>query len=144
MPSDMRSESIDTRSGAVRFWRGGKGPPMVLLQGGMGDAALHWSRLWGALGERYEVFAPDLPGFGRSAPLGGPTFPALAAWLDDFHVALRFGAPILVGADLGASLARTYSAAYPLGCRKLVMIDGGALPSLFQRVGARVTFSDSV
>jgi pimeloyl-ACP methyl ester carboxylesterase len=135
----MHSESIDTRSGAIRYWRGGKGTPVVLLQGGMGDAALHWSRLWDSLAERHEVFAPDLPGFGGSAPLPRTTFPALATWLAGFHEALRLNASILVGAELGAALARTYSATHPRGCRRIVLINGGGLPSWFERIGARLT-----
>ena len=134
----MRSESIDTRSGAIRYWRGGRGTPVVLLQGGMGDAALHWSPLWDALSERHEVFAPDLPGFGRSAALRRTTFPALTTWLEDFHQALGLNASILIGAEVGAALARTYSATFPQACRNIVLINGGGLPSWFQRFGARL------
>ena len=135
----MHSESIDTRSGAIRYWRGGKGTPLILLQGGMGDAALNWSRLWDSLAGRYEVFAPDLPGFGRSAPLRRTTFPALTTWLGGFHAALRLNNPALVGAEVGAALARTYSATHPQGCRRLVLISGGGLPTWFQRIGAQLT-----
>lgn len=135
----MRADLVETRVGSVRYWRGGQGKPLILLQGGMGDAALHWSRLWTLLAERYEVFAPDLPGFGRSAPLPRTTFPAMADWLSAFHAALRLEPSVVVGAELGAALARVYSATYPHGCRDVVMIDGGGLPSFVQRAGARLT-----
>ena len=135
----MQDDLVETLAGAVRFWRGGKGPPLVLLQGGMGDAALHWSGMWSTLAERYEVFAPDLPGFGGSTALPRTTFSALTGWLHGFSSAVKLEPPILVGADLGATLARVYSATHPHRCRSVVLINGGGLPSMFQRVGARLS-----
>lgn len=54
--------------GDVVFQRLGEGdPPVVLLHSfGPGHDAVEWRDLAQNLGERYQVFAPDLPGWGRS------------------------------------------------------------------------------
>jgi pimeloyl-ACP methyl ester carboxylesterase len=135
----MQADRVDTASGAIRYWRGGKGAPLLLLHDGMGDAALHWSGMWNILAESHEVFAPDLPGFGRSDAPARATFPALTGWLDDFSGALDLDRPVIAGAGLGATLARVYSATHAHRCRGLVLIAGGALPSVLQRVGMRLS-----
>ncbi|MBI3288582.1 MAG: alpha/beta fold hydrolase [Elusimicrobia bacterium] len=45
--------------------RQGKGEPVILLHG-LGASSYSWRFALPALSDRYEVFAPDLPGFGRS------------------------------------------------------------------------------
>ncbi len=134
----MRSEILTLPTGAVRCWRGGAGRPLILLHGGMGDAELHWSGLWDRLAERYDVIAPDLPGFGRSAALKRPNWLALVQWLDSVRTALSLEDVILVGTDFGASLARAYGGAHHYRTRGLVMINGGFLPGLVEQVLARV------
>ena len=51
----------------------GTGPPVVLLQGGMLDSStLTWRRTLEGLPAHYRVFAPDFPGYGRSAKPPAP------------------------------------------------------------------------
>ena len=50
--------------GEVNLLRGGDGPPLLFLHGGGGAGA--WSPLHDALSRRFDVIAPDHPGFGRS------------------------------------------------------------------------------
>jgi pimeloyl-ACP methyl ester carboxylesterase len=57
--------------------RGGTRGPTVLLLHGLGATAQVWTGLTRALGDRAWI-APDLPGHGRSAPLPGYTFAAVA------------------------------------------------------------------
>ncbi|HWA62818.1 MAG TPA: alpha/beta fold hydrolase [Caulobacteraceae bacterium] len=123
----MRAETLTVGARPVRVWRGGEGPPLVLLQGGMADAQAHWASVWDALAERYAVVAPDWPGFGGSAPLPHPTWPKMLAWLSDFQAA-AVGAPAaFVGNSFGATLARLYAAAFPEAATAVVMINGGGL-----------------
>jgi pimeloyl-ACP methyl ester carboxylesterase len=88
-------------------YRGGDGPPVVLLHG-LGVDWRSWRPVLGALERRHDVIALDLPGFGRSSPLprGVPPQPvtladAVAAELD----ALSLSSPFLVGNSLGGSIA---------------------------------------
>lgn len=51
----------------------GDGPAVVLLQGGMLDSStLTWRHTLEALPPRFRVFAPDLPGYGRSEKPAAP------------------------------------------------------------------------
>lgn len=130
----MQSEVLRVGGRQVRCWRGGEGPPLVLLHGDRGDASRHWSAVWERLGERYEIIAPDLPGFGESAPLPLSNFRGLVGWLDTLLDVLGQGAVRLVGVDFGATLARAYAASHPLRCDGLVLINGGGAPTLADRI----------
>jgi hypothetical protein len=54
----IQPHDVDFSGRRVRLWRGGSGPPLLLLQGGMADAALHWRPVWEGLAERFEVEIP--------------------------------------------------------------------------------------
>jgi 2-hydroxy-6-oxonona-2,4-dienedioate hydrolase len=118
---------IDGR--AVRVWRGGAGAPLILLQGGMADAQLHWAPVWDELAGRFEVIAPDWPGFGGSAPLPLSTYPAMLAWLSAFQAATAAGSADLAGNSFGGTMALLHAAARPREVRRLILINGGGLPS---------------
>lgn len=81
----------------------GGGPPVVLLHG-LGLSAGSWRPhlpLLAAAG--FRVLAPDLPGFGRSAPpLAGYSIPDTAAWLDRFAEAEGLPTAAWVGHSLSA------------------------------------------
>ena len=53
----------------TRYFVGGTGPPLVLVHG-LGGAAVNFTLLAPLLAERRRVLVPDLPGHGRSEPLG--------------------------------------------------------------------------
>ena len=138
----MRAETLHVEGRRVRCWRDGVGPPLVLLHGGMADAAFHWSRIWDRLAGRFDVIAPDLPGFGESQGLPRSTIPDLIVWLDRLIAVADRGAVGLVGNAFGADLARGYAASHPLNCQALVLINGGALPSLADRARAALPLGD--
>ncbi|MDB5479405.1 MAG: 2-hydroxy-6-oxo-6-phenylhexa-2,4-dienoate hydrolase [Caulobacteraceae bacterium] len=134
----MRAETLSVRGRQVHLWRGGEGPPLVLLHGGGADAQRHWSPIWDRLAERYGVIAPDLPGCGGSQAMARSTLPSLVAWLDGLVGALEIGAVRIAGHEFGACLARAYAASHPHRCDALVLINGGALPSTPERLLARL------
>jgi 3-oxoadipate enol-lactonase len=47
------------------------GPDLVMLHGGIGTGEYHWSKQAEALGDRFHIHLPDLPGHG-SSPLDDP------------------------------------------------------------------------
>lgn len=61
--------------------RGGSGPPLVLLHG-IGSTWRVFRPVIPLLEERFEVLAPDMPGFGRSPPLPAGVRPTPAALAD--------------------------------------------------------------
>ena len=72
-------ERFTTHDGKrLRYLTGGAGPPLLLCHGFIGSAE-NFNDWFDVLLQRRTIIAPDLPGFGRSAPLdGGHTAPALA------------------------------------------------------------------
>lgn len=99
----------------------GEGPPLVLLHG-VGASRAVWRRVSPALAEDRLVLAPDLPGFGESAPLAdgfelGTTAAALADTLAD-----RAGGPFdLLGNSLGGAVAVQLALTRPELVRRLVL-----------------------
>jgi pimeloyl-ACP methyl ester carboxylesterase len=52
------------------YLRAGSGPPLVLVHGYLGGSG-QWQDQITTFSEAYDVIAPDLPGFGRAAGIGG-------------------------------------------------------------------------
>jgi len=61
MPTDSH---IDVRGCKLRVQRDGRGEPLLFLHGAQGLSG--WEPALAALAERFDVIAPDHPGFGRS------------------------------------------------------------------------------
>lgn len=56
---------------SLSYTRAGSGPPLVLVHGYLGGAAM-WQAQVAAFSDRYDVICPDLAGFGGSAHLVAP------------------------------------------------------------------------
>lgn len=93
------------RSG-LSFTRQGSGPPLLLLHGA-GSSGRAWSTVTRRLAQRYDVLAPDLPGFGQSPALWdtAPDVPALADAVADWLKKIRVERPHIVGNSLGGGVA---------------------------------------
>jgi pimeloyl-ACP methyl ester carboxylesterase len=117
----------------LRYLTGGSGPPLLLCHGFIG-AAENFTDWFDVLLGRRTIIAPDLPGFGRSAPLtGGHTAPALAraaltaaadAGVDHFDVA---------GLCLGSPIALAVQRARPLDTGRLILHTPLVAPPLVRR-----------
>ena len=59
-----REEVITVGETKVQVVIGGQGDPLVVLHGAGGNRG--WRRWMAAVGERYTIYAPTHPGFGRS------------------------------------------------------------------------------
>ncbi|WP_293904490.1 alpha/beta hydrolase [Phenylobacterium sp.] len=130
----MQARQIDVQGAPVRLWSGGEGPALLLLQGGMTDAEMHWRPIWDRLSERFTVYAPDLPGFGGSARLKRPDYPRLVGWIDALRSEIGAERLTVAGNSFGASLARLYAAAHPEQTERLILLNGG---SIFRRIPLR-------
>jgi pimeloyl-ACP methyl ester carboxylesterase len=147
----------------VHHHRRGAGSPLVLVHG-IGSRWQVWTPLLDRLAERHDVIALDLPGFGGSAPDGGPgSVPHLASRVASFLAELGVRRPAVGGSSLGGGialelgrrgLARSVVAFSPVGfftpaearwCRSAVTAAravgaalGPALPRLFRTRAGRV------
>lgn len=93
-----------------RCW--GDGPPVLLLHGAFGSWT-HWLRTIPDLARDYQVFAPDMPGFGDSdVPISDNALEALpAALLDGLQGTLGLHRPLaVVGFSFGTVMAGAFSA----------------------------------
>jgi pimeloyl-ACP methyl ester carboxylesterase len=63
-PVEGAAERLEARAGSVQILRGGDGPPLLFLHAAGGAGT--WLPFHGLLARRFEVIAPDHPGFGGS------------------------------------------------------------------------------
>ncbi len=111
-----------TSSSIVAIDETGRGDPLVLLHGVGANRAV-WRRVTPELAEERRVLAPDLPGFGQSAPASsGFELEATAAALA-CPLAERAGGPFdLVGNSLGGAVALELAVARPELVRRLILV----------------------
>ncbi len=126
----IRREEASIDGMRVSYWTGGTGQPLVLIHGVASDSDFHWNRVLKRLSARFVVYAPDLPGYGASAPLKSPTLIGYVDWLQDFLEFNKLNKAILVGHSMGASIARVLAAKSPALVAGVVLVDGGHVPNV--------------
>ena len=95
------------RGPVLTRYRGGSGPPLVLVHG-LGLSSRSWQPVLDELELRHDVVAIDLPGFGGSPPLpdgSAPTPARLADAVESELDRLSLKAPAVVGNSLGGWVA---------------------------------------
>jgi len=127
MPTpNWREESVAVAGIDVHFYRGGEGPPLVLLHGGSGNPG--WLQHHQALAEQWSVYAPSHPGFGHTPGLAWVANIAdLALFYLWFLEALGLERVHLVGHDIGGWLAADMATACPHVVDHLVLVDAMGL-----------------
>jgi pimeloyl-ACP methyl ester carboxylesterase len=121
----------------VRYITGGKGQPLVFFHGAGGATAA--DPFLAKLSEKYQVFAPLLPGYGDSEEC-----PEIRDMLDftlhawDVVGALGLKNPIIVGHSMGGMIAAEMAAIAPNDVTRLALIcpaglwlDAHPIPDLF-------------
>lgn len=122
---DRRRTLPDAR---VRYWRGGRGEPVVFVHGFGTEAAVNWYAQLDRLVSSFEVVAPDLPGFGASDRVVGDNgidlqVRCLRTLLDDLGLA-RVS---LVGHSMGGWISLAFAATHPDRVERLVVVDAAGL-----------------
>jgi pimeloyl-ACP methyl ester carboxylesterase len=100
----------------------GKGPPLVLLHGGLMTIELNFGIALPALAERHRVIAVELQGHGRTADVARPpTFPDFAADVVALLDHLEIERVDLFGFSLGGLTAYELAISYPDRLRRAVV-----------------------
>jgi pimeloyl-ACP methyl ester carboxylesterase len=108
----------------IHHVHGGAGSPPVLFIHGLGSAGyLEWRFNLPVIGRSHRVFAPDLPGFGRSEkPRAGYGIPLFSRVVDEYIRDLSLK-PVLVGASMGGRVAIEVALRRPEAVRKVVLVN---------------------
>ena len=118
----MKWRAIETARGVrCRVLEGGGGAPLVFLHGAAG--LLRDNPFLDALGRRYSVFAPELPGYGESTGeelLEDMLDFTLHGW--DVVATLGLDRPHLVGHSMGGMIAAEMACLSPREVGKLVLV----------------------
>jgi pimeloyl-ACP methyl ester carboxylesterase len=114
----------------------GAGPPLILIHGGLGTAG-DWHAHSAAFAERFQVFAPDSRGHGRTDnPAGHLNYRAMAGDVAAFADALGLQKPLIYGYSDGGQIALEVAMQYP-GMARAVVASAAAL-TLSDRARVRV------
>jgi pimeloyl-ACP methyl ester carboxylesterase len=102
--ADHTDQMISIRGCRIRLMRGGSGPPLLFLHGG-GGAGI-WLPSMAELAKKFDVLAPEHPGFGASdTPEWLDNVADLANFYLDFLEQLDLNGVHLIGSSLGGWVA---------------------------------------
>jgi pimeloyl-ACP methyl ester carboxylesterase len=120
--NQLNTVNIKIGEGNVSYLCGGTGDPLVIVHGG-GGGANAWKKSLEILAENYTVYAPDLPGFGRSQSIHDRFMVSeYVDFLEDFTSALGLEDFYLVGHSVGGGLALSYALDHPRKVKRLVLV----------------------
>ena len=103
-PAHAGRTSESSEGTSLRFARQGAGRPLLLVHG-LGGSRHSFDPITSALAARREVIAPDLPGFGATAPLPGEvSIATLADALERFLIEHGLEGVDCAGSSMGARL----------------------------------------
>ena len=111
----------------IRYFRLGKGAPIVLLHG-LGESSTIWAYNIVQLSKNYTVYALDLPGHGHSdKPKWRYNLNISVDFLSSFLSTLNLERPHLIGSSLGGMIALEIAFKQPNQLGKLVLVDSAGL-----------------
>jgi 4,5:9,10-diseco-3-hydroxy-5,9,17-trioxoandrosta-1(10),2-diene-4-oate hydrolase len=100
----------------------------VILIHGLGGYIENWEKNIAHLSRTHQVFALDLPGFGRSdKPDNRYTIPYWAAFVQKFMQALEIDRASLVGESMGGAIAIQFALQYPQQVERLILCASAGL-----------------
>jgi pimeloyl-ACP methyl ester carboxylesterase len=122
--STIHSGFIDIGSLRVHHMHGGRGSPVVFIHGLGSSSYMEWRYNLEATGLRHRVFAPDLPGYGRTEkPRARYSIPYFARFVERYIEDRGLRSAAIVGASLGGRVALEVVLERPDLARKLVLVN---------------------
>ena len=108
----------------VHHTHGGHGSPVLFIHGLGSSGYIEWRFNLEAAAGRHRVFAPDLPGFGRSdKPRARYGIPYFTRFIERYLESRRLTSVAVVGASLGGRIALELTLQRPRLVRKLALIN---------------------
>ena len=129
MDSFISTEFIQVRSLTMSYKRAGEGFPIVLVHGWPNSSYL-WRHLMPKLAETQRVYAPDLPGFGKSdKPRNAEyRFSYYSEYLEAFCEALELSYIDLVVQDIGGPTGLLWAVRQPKHIRNIIILNAPIYP----------------
>ena len=125
-------EGLDVELGdhQAHYLRAGSGSPVVLLHGGASDSR-EWAETIIALSHCYELYAPDIIGYGLSdGHRNGYYLSDFVRSTLTFIQTLGLDSQVLVGHSLGGRICLEIALRHPEMVRKLVLVDTAGFSKL--------------
>lgn len=111
------------------------GLPSAVLVHGLGGSSLNWSNLMAELGDDFDQWAPDLPGFGESPPARRHTVGSYVRLLVEYIE--RFSGPVHLMANSMGGLIAVWVAARRRDLVSSLVLVSPAMPALRLPAAAR-------
>ncbi|HEY6285361.1 MAG TPA: alpha/beta hydrolase [Ktedonobacteraceae bacterium] len=124
----IREETCNVAGVAMHYYCAGRrGTPVVLIHG-LGSSAETWAALMPLLSKECLVYAPDLPGFGRT-PLApeGTNIRTHVLYLERFLDLLGYPRVTLVGNSLGGWITTRFAVEHPERVERLYLLNSAGL-----------------
>ena len=103
---------------------GGRGTPVVFILGLGSSSYMEWRYNLEATGAKHRVFAPDLPGYGRTEkPRVRYSIPYFARFVERYIEDRGLRSAAIVGVSLGGRVALEVALERPHLARKLVLVN---------------------
>jgi pimeloyl-ACP methyl ester carboxylesterase len=120
----MRSGFLQMGSLRVHHTHGGRGSPVLFIHGLGSSGYIEWRFNLEAASEAHRVYAPDLPGFGRSEkPRARYGVPYFTRFIERYMEGRGLRSAAVVGASLGGRVALELALENPRLVRKLVLVN---------------------
>jgi pimeloyl-ACP methyl ester carboxylesterase len=124
IPASIQPGFVDIGSLRVHHMQGGRGSPVVFIHGLGSSGYMEWRFTLEAAAEGHRVYAPDLPGYGRTEkPRARYTIPYFARFVERYLENRGLRSVVLVGASLGGRIALEVALEQPRLVRKLVLVN---------------------
>ncbi len=120
----MQRHRLATSTGTCDYWRGGKGPTLLLIHGGWAGAEAHWKQVWDDLSKQHRVVAIDLPGVWHDLEAALPSYAAYSTLCAELLTTLDVTGAIVIGNSLGASIGWQLALDRPDLVSRLIMVNG--------------------
>jgi len=138
-----RTDALTARSG-LSYRRKGRGTPLVLVHGYLGGAA-QWQAEIERFADRFDVIAPDLPGYAGSAALPpADRIARFGAAVVDLLDELGLGRITLLGHSMGGMIVQEIAATHPERIARLILYGTGPLGLMPDRFEPLDTSRDRV
>ncbi|MGH7763031.1 MAG: alpha/beta fold hydrolase [Candidatus Dormibacteraceae bacterium] len=136
-PKTLHSGWLEMGSLRVHHMHGGRGSPVVFVHGLGSSGYIEWRFNLERAAAHHRVYAPDLPGFGRTEkPRARYGIPYFTRFLERYMEGRGLRSAAVVGASLGGRIALELALQRPKLVRKLVLINSLGLG----RPNLRVTY----